>query len=377
MSSILDITAAKFAWANNEALLINNNGWKTFNASEWTLDVFEKFEFQLKPATICVGGQQVEIPQPVRSLADLEHNQMVYIPNLTELDSPIGFYNTPGNECRITRYINQNLAHTIESMAVAHAYALVKLTDGNVDDSVEERRLESNPVGLSEKEVQTPPVVINVKTSKRTTNKKAKELQGHFDVIMDSLKTCKNEIEVGTVCYKLENYGFTSKALKELEDARDAKLAEFAQIKREAETTKFDLEESSEPADNIVSIKTAVKKPDDYQIKLSQLIDHVWKAQTEVEANAILRYTTGWTADQVKPLQDEIDKRIAKLKQETAEPSPEKPSMIVQILNAADETELDALEIDVAGLDPFIQSEMKKYVDQRRDELAAAAQGKG
>ncbi|ENW92793.1 hypothetical protein [Acinetobacter dispersus] len=378
--SILNIADAKFAWVNNQALLINNKdrkGWEAFNASEWTLDVFEKFEFQLKPASVQIGGQQVEIPQPLRSLADLEKDQIVYVPNLIDLDTPMSFFNTSGNEYRLNQYLKQNLLHTVEAMAVAHAYALVKLTGGNVYDSVVEPQQESNPVGLSEKEVQTPPVVINVKASKRTSNKKAKELQGHFDVIMDSLKTCKNEIEVGTVCYKLENYGFTSKALKEIEDARDAKLAEFDQIKREAETSEFDLKESTEPTDNIVSIKDAVKKTDGYQDKLDHLIECVWNAQTEVQANVILRYTAGWTADQIKPLQDEIDKRIAKIKQDTAEPTPEKPSMIVQILNAADETELDALEIDVAGLDPFIQTEMKKYVDQRRDELAAAAQGKG
>lgn len=224
--------------------------------------------------------------------------------------------------------------------------------------------------------VETPPVVINVKTAKRTS-KKAKDLQGHRDLILDALKDCKTDIDVRTVCYKLEEYGFTSKVLKTLEDARDAKLNEIAQIKREAETAVFELKETTEPTDNIVSIKDAVKKSDGYQDKLAHLIECVWNAQTEVQANAILRYTAGWTAEQINPLQDEIDKRIAKIKQDTAEPTPEKPSMIVQILNAADETELDALEIDVASLDPFIQSEMKKYVDQRRDELAAAAQGKG
>ncbi|MFV5191559.1 hypothetical protein ACMXYY_05375 [Acinetobacter courvalinii] len=381
MSNILNIAAAKFAWANNEALLINNKdskGWEAFNASEWTLDVFEKYEFQLQPALIQVGDQQVEIPQPVRSLADLEQNQIVYIPNLTELDSPIGFYNTPGNECRLNQYLKQNLLHTIEAMAVAHAYALVELTGGVIDTEDDTAPVESQEeVTLTavSKEEKAPRTRRTKK--EMAAERKAMELQGHFDLIMDSLKTCKNEIEVGTVCYKLENYGFTSKALKELEDARDAKLAEFDHIKREAETSEFDLKESTEPTDNIVSIKDAVKKSDGYKDKLAHLIECVWNAQTEVQANAILRYTAGWTADQIKPLQDEIDKCIAKIKQESVEPIPEKPSMIVQILNTADETELDALEIDVASLDPFIQSEMKKYIDQRRDELAAAAQGKG
>ncbi|ENW93343.1 hypothetical protein [Acinetobacter dispersus] len=379
--SILNIADAKFAWANNEALLINNKdrkGWEAFNASEWTLDVFEKFEFQLKPASIQVGGQKVEISQPLRSLADLEKDQIVYVPNLIDLDTPMSFFNTSGNEYRLNQYLKQNLLHTVESMAVAHAYALVELTGGVIDTK-------DDTAPVEPQEEVTPPAVLKEEKTPRTRRtkkemadeRKAKELHGHFDVIMDSLKTCKNEIEVCKVCYKLENYGFTPKAIKELEDARDAKLAEITQIKQEAETSEFDLKESTEPTDNIVSIKDAVKKSDGYQDKLDHLIECVWNAQTEVQANAILRYTAGWTADQINPLQDEIDKRIAKIKQDTAEPTPEKPSMIVQILNAADETELDALEIDVAGLDPFIQSEMKKYIDQRRDELAAAAQGKG
>ncbi|ENX34934.1 hypothetical protein F889_01574 [Acinetobacter colistiniresistens] len=374
--SILNIAAAKFAWANNEALLINNKGWEAFNASEWTLDVFEKFEFQLKPASIQIGGQLVEIPQPLRSLDDLELNEIVYVPNLTDLNAPISFFNTPGNEYRLKQYLKQNLLHRVEAMAAEHAHALVKLVGVDIDPSEDEQKTQSNPAGLAEEEIQTPPLTIQIKSARRTTNKKAKDLQGHFNVIMESLKNCTNDFEVGTVCYKIESYGFTAKDLKELQQARDAKLNEIAQIKREAETTDFALKESIETTDNIVSIKSAAKKTTDtYPDKLAELIGCVRKAKTEVEAKAITRYTSGWTAEQIKPLETAIDERLAKLQQESAELTPEQPSIIVRILNAADLTELDSLEIDVAALDPFIQGEMNKYVEQRRSELTAAAQG--
>ncbi len=194
--SILNIADAKFAWVNNQALLINNKdrkGWETFNAAEWTLDVFEKFEFQLKPASIRVGGQQVEIPQPVRSLADLEKDQIVYVPNLTDLDMPIGFYNTPGNEYRLNQYLKQNLLHTVEAMAVAHAHALVELTGGNIDPTspvdptppknidesnpVEESKTKSSSDGLSELEVKTPSAVIEFRPKAKRGRKSKEELK--------------------------------------------------------------------------------------------------------------------------------------------------------------------------------------------------------
>ncbi|MBL2055210.1 hypothetical protein ELJ02_30275, partial [Klebsiella pneumoniae] len=64
---ILNKVEAKLAWANGELLLVNNterNGWEPFNPYDFGFDVFDKFEFQLKPRTIFIG--EFEVPEPLR-----------------------------------------------------------------------------------------------------------------------------------------------------------------------------------------------------------------------------------------------------------------------------------------------------------------------
>ncbi|EPP9874830.1 hypothetical protein PQ320_003907, partial [Acinetobacter baumannii] len=64
---ILNKVEAKLAWANGELLLVNNterNGWEPFNPYDFGFDVFDKFEFQLKPRTIFIG--EFEVPEPLK-----------------------------------------------------------------------------------------------------------------------------------------------------------------------------------------------------------------------------------------------------------------------------------------------------------------------
>ncbi len=107
----------------------------------------------------------------------------------------------------------------------------------------------------------------------------------------------------------------------------------------------------------------------EYQEKLATLKQRVDESKTPTEVNAVVKYTTGWTTEQLSPLLKYMHKRLEVLQQNKAA---EQPSLMVRIQNAPDLTVLDALEIDVSSLDPVIQPEMMRYVRSRRLELEKA-----
>ncbi|WP_151690772.1 hypothetical protein [Acinetobacter junii] len=107
----------------------------------------------------------------------------------------------------------------------------------------------------------------------------------------------------------------------------------------------------------------------EYQEKLATLKQRVDESKTVTEVNAVVKYTTGWTTEQLSPLLKYMHKRLEVLQQNKAA---EQPSLMVRIQNAPDLTVLDALEIDVSSLDPVIQPEMMRHVRTRRLELEKA-----
>ncbi|MBJ8440978.1 hypothetical protein [Acinetobacter junii] len=108
----------------------------------------------------------------------------------------------------------------------------------------------------------------------------------------------------------------------------------------------------------------------EYQEKLATLKQRVDESKTVTEVNAVVKYTTGWTTEQISPLLKYMHKRLEVLQQNKAA---EQPSLMVRIQNAPDLTSLDALEIDVSSLDPVIQPEMMRHVRNRRFELEKAS----
>ncbi|WP_291348142.1 MULTISPECIES: hypothetical protein [unclassified Acinetobacter] len=106
-----------------------------------------------------------------------------------------------------------------------------------------------------------------------------------------------------------------------------------------------------------------------YQEKLSTLKQRVDESKTPAEVNAVVKYTNGWTTEQLSPLLKYMHKRLEVLQNEKAATQ---PSLMVQIQNAPDLTTLDALEIDVSSIDPIAQPEMMRYVRSRRAELEQA-----
>lgn len=105
----------------------------------------------------------------------------------------------------------------------------------------------------------------------------------------------------------------------------------------------------------------------EYDEKLDDLTYRASIAKTPAEANALIRYTAGWTEEQLAPLHRAISKRLTELnKDSVTDPA---PSLMRNIQNAADLTTLDALEIDVSARAPDMQKVLMAEVSKRRFEL--------
>lgn len=120
------------------------------------------------------------------------------------------------------------------------------------------------------------------------------------------------------------------------------------------------------PENNKLGVGQQVEQHWEHQEILNDLIDRASKAQTPAEANALFKYTKGWTQEQSAPLHAAVSRRLCELPQpEIKEP----PSLLVRIQKAADLTELDALEIDVSARDAQIVPALMAEVKKRRVQL--------
>ncbi len=120
--------------------------------------------------------------------------------------------------------------------------------------------------------------------------------------------------------------------------------------------------------DTLISESISEQASEDFESILADLIERASTAQSPAEANALFKYTKGWTQEQSAPLHAAVSRRLAELPQPEAK---EPPSLLVRIQKAADLTELDALEIDVSARDERIQPTLMAEVYKRRNQLEA------
>lgn len=192
------------------------------------------------------------------------------------------------------------------------------------------------------------------KQGKRPTKK---EIEAHKDVILDAIATCVDTNEVETVCSGIEQYGFNDDQIQAINTAKCAKLELLA-------ADESDLFKGQLASDETVA----------WNAQLQELLERVPETKTIAEAKALTRYTKSWTEEQRQPLLHAISSRLLEL--EDPQPKAE-PSLMVKIQTAPDLTTLDALEIDVGGLDPIAQPDMMRIVNTRRLHLESAANDEG
>lgn len=106
---------------------------------------------------------------------------------------------------------------------------------------------------------------------------------------------------------------------------------------------------------------------------LDDLLERAAAAKTPAEATALTGYTKSWTEEQRKPLVEAIHKRLNELNPSEAVEAEKPPMLLNQIENAADLTELNRLEIEVAGRHVGVQPMFMRAVNKRRAELESQA----
>ncbi|MBO1280071.1 hypothetical protein [Acinetobacter nosocomialis] len=96
-------------------------------------------------------------------------------------------------------------------------------------------------------------VSAETKSAKTKGKKKTKDvpvdpklLEAEKDIVLDGINQSKTEPEINSLCYDLEKHSFTPEQLKAIENAKNAKLAELALIRAEAESEKHELFDSAE-----------------------------------------------------------------------------------------------------------------------------------
>lgn len=153
-------------------------------------------------------------------------------------------------------------------------------------------------------------------------------------------------------------------------------LTDFAQPKAEHASEDLSVDELKHlqaEAEKLVTDKKLAETAEvEYQNLLNGLLERAASAQTPAEANALIKYTSEWTEEQRKPLLSAIHNRLRDLSAfATTETQP--PSLMVQIQNAKDLTELECLEVEVFNRHPDIQPKLMDFVKRRRFELKNGA----
>ncbi|ETR53389.1 hypothetical protein P687_3255 [Acinetobacter baumannii UH9907] len=311
---ILNKVEAKLAWANGELLLVNNterNGWEPFNPYDFGFDVFDKFEFQLKPRTIFIG--EFEVPEPLKE-APAKGSTCSYPSPTVELGVQQFKWNGSKGQLRMLQH---GQVHSSFDNAFAHCCAIIKVSGGEFAEDM--LKLLNKPTDEVEEE---KPLENEVEKSPQVNTEKT--------VIEEPTKDLKEDLDSAIVVTE-ESYVSSSEDLL--------------------------VPETNEP-----------KVDPEYQQTLDTLLQRVKESKTPAEVNAVYRYTRTWDDEQMKPILLATHKRLEELEKEKASAN-EPPSLMVLIQTAPDLTTLDALEIDVAARDPQIQPKLMGYVRKRRYEL--------
>lgn len=193
---ILNKVEAKLAWANGELLLVNNterNGWELFNPYDFGFDVFDKFEFQIKPRTIFIG--EYEVPEPLREAP--EKGSTCSYPSPT-VELGVQQFKWNGSKGQL-RMLQHGQVHSSFDNAFAHCCAIIKISGGELagdilkllnkpTEEVEEEKPSENDV---EKAETTEPAIESETTDS--------EYKKKLDTLLLRVNESKTPDEVNAV----------------------------------------------------------------------------------------------------------------------------------------------------------------------------------
>ncbi|MCH7394220.1 hypothetical protein MMP66_07990 [Acinetobacter dispersus] len=421
MSNILNAQDAFTALQNGKNLLCRMIGGEfdelnQFPATVWAMDSYE----------FCIDIEKIELAgitftQPLK-LEEYQEGQDVFVINTYAPSIYVMNFNTSA----LVESINSGFVQRDAENAKLQLKAVSKALGREFNGEVTITRL-GKETSKSKRKKDSQAAIT-------TVDDKSLQIEHNKDLVIDAIATCLTAEEVETTCYGLEKNGFNDAQQEQITAAKLLKIEQLEQVKAAAENENHELfnQDTSEPElsvlceafiediekclslDDLNSIRHRINAngvltddehaelakhinlktssfdtpqthtttetssvPKDvnedeakYQEKLNTLKQRVDESKTPAEVNAVVKYTNGWTTEQLSPLLKHMHKRLEVLQNEKAAIQ---PSLMVQIQNAPDLTTLDALEIDVSSIDPIAQPEMMRYVRARRAELEQAA----
>ncbi|EHU3264836.1 MULTISPECIES: hypothetical protein [Acinetobacter calcoaceticus/baumannii complex] len=279
---ILNKVEAKLAWANGELLLVNNterNGWEPFNPYDFGFDVFDKFEFQLKPRTIFIG--EFEVPEPLR-VAPEKGSTCSYPSPTVELGVQQFKWNGSKGQLRMLQH---GQVHSSFDNAFAHCCAIIKISGGEFAEDI--LKLLNKPTEEVEEEKPSENDVEKAQTTEPAIESETTdpEYQKKLDTLLQRVKDSKTPDEVNAVYRYTRTWSdkqmeplllATHKRLEELEKSK-AQATEppslMVQIQNAPDLTTLDA----------LEIDVAARDP---QIQ-SRLMDFVKKRRYELENPAV------------------------------------------------------------------------------------------
>ncbi|WP_336939645.1 hypothetical protein [Acinetobacter pittii] len=279
---ILNKVEAKLAWANGELLLVNNterNGWEPFNPYDFGFDVFDKFEFQLKPRTIFIG--EFEVPEPLR-VAPEKGSTCSYPSPTVELGVQQFKWNGSKGQLRMLQH---GQVHSSFDNAFAHCCAIIKISGGEFAEDI--LKLLNKPTEEVEEEKPSENDVEKAQTTEPAIESEITdpEYQKKLDTLLQRVKDSKTPDEVNAVYRYTRTWSdkqmeplllATHKRLEELEKSK-AQATEppslMVQIQNAPDLTTLDA----------LEIDVAARDP---QIQ-SRLMDFVKKRRYELENPAV------------------------------------------------------------------------------------------
>lgn len=362
MTNILNAQEAFAALQKGKNVLCRYAGDGTLHADKEfsTLDQMPATIFALPNYEFCIQVEMLELAgisftKPM-TVDELEVGTEVFVVN------PAGFIQQrtyQGIGDAVTTMVDGGFAQRDLDNARLQYEALCKMLGGNA--------IKLAPV----KTVQD--IEAEIKTSKKRTSKKqndVNEVKQHDAIQAANDETSLDDIIGPVTAQSPASNDVEKRTLNEISVSPDKQNNSIsfndiaaAAVGKAKEINAENVQKNNE--------RNLIKEDEDkYQEKLATLKKRVDESKTVTEVNAVFKYTTGWTNEQLSPLLKYTHNRLEELQQIKAA---EQPSLMVRIQNAPDLTALDALEIDVSSLDPVIQPEMMRYVRTRRLQLEQTA----
>ena len=344
--------------------------------------IFSKpgYEFCIKIDTIEVAG--ITFTKPL-TIDEYQEGQDVFVIN-TYLPS---IYVVNFKTTALIQSINSGFVQRDAENAELQLKALSKSLGRDLDSVPSVIRLGEEPKKQRAPRKKREDPIEQVEqaevSSEKPSDVSTDEIETDPVKIIESFTTQINE------CVKVESvlslrYSFSANGYLEREHVQhlfelvEAKLTELdpEQYTPKSETEDLTIDAlkklQQDAEDQIKGVNDQVQADENHITLLNGLLERASNSQTPAEANALIKYTSEWTEEQRKPLLNAIHNRLKDISAfTTTETQP--PSLMVQIQNAKDLTELECLEVEVFNRHPDIQSKLMDYVKRRRFELKNGA----